>query len=81
MNPPVPIVDDLYWVRSDDRSDPDVLDLVTQLNATYNSHLDNTDFKQVQQELFEDMKSRVAEDETGIRRNSSTRSTKTIRGW
>lgn len=35
INPPVEIVDDLFWVRDDERKDPDVLDLLRAENAYF----------------------------------------------
>jgi oligopeptidase B len=64
MDPPISMVDDLYWIRSDDRTDPDVLDLLTQLNRTYADHIERDEFKETQESIFDDMKSRVAGDET-----------------
>lgn len=63
MDPPITVTDDLYWLRSDERDDLDVLDLVSQLNTSYEEHMDRNSIKQFEEEIFQDMKKRVAEDE------------------
>lgn len=61
MDPPLNINDQYYWLRSDDRSDKDVLDLLNRENAITEHVMKD---KSVEDQLFEEMKSRVLENES-----------------
>jgi oligopeptidase B len=57
-------VDDWYWLRSDDRSDPEVLDLLEAENEFVTTSLAHTDDLQVA--LFEEMKARIKETDLSV---------------
>ena len=59
MNPPITMIDDLYWLRDDSRSNPEVLAHLNEENSycdSSTSHLTEATLK-----LFEEMKSRLQE--------------------
>ena len=55
-------VDNYYWLN--DRENPDVIDYLNQENDYYNSITKHT--KDFQNNLFEEMKSRIKEDDTSV---------------
>jgi len=57
-------VDDWYWLRSDDRSDPEVLDLLAAENAFVAEALAHTD--DLQDALFQEMKARIKETDLSV---------------
>lgn len=57
-------IDDWYWLRSDDRSDPEVLKLLEQENAFVAASLAHTE--DVQAELFAEMKARIKETDLSV---------------
>jgi oligopeptidase B len=57
-------VDDWAWLRSDDRSDPEVLAILEAENAFVAEALAHTDTLQV--ELFEEMKARIKETDLSV---------------
>lgn len=57
-------IDDWYWLRSDDRSDPEVLELLAAENAYVAEALAHTDT--LQQVLFEEMKARIKETDLSV---------------
>jgi len=57
-------VDDWYWLRSDDRSDPEVLDLLAAENAFVADALAHTD--DLQAALFKEMKARIKETDLSV---------------
>ena len=63
MDPPLMMEDDYYWLRSDTRDDPEVLDYLKEENTYTNTYMADT--HQLQEELFNEIKSRIKEtDET-----------------
>ncbi len=56
--------DDWYWLRSDDRSDPEVLDLLAAENVFVADALAHTD--DLQAELFKEMKARIKETDLSV---------------
>lgn len=57
-------VDDWYWLRSDDRSDPEVLDLLALENAFVADALAHTE--DLQAALFKEMKARIKETDLSV---------------
>jgi oligopeptidase B len=57
-------IDDWYWLRSDDRSDPEVLALLEAENAHVAEALAHTD--ELQAELFAEMKARIKETDLSV---------------
>jgi oligopeptidase B len=57
-------VDDWHWLRSDDRSDPEVLDLLAAENDFVSAALAHTD--DLQQTLFKEMKARIKETDLSV---------------
>jgi oligopeptidase B len=57
-------VDDWHWLRSDDRSDPEVLALLEAENAYVKAALDHTEA--LQAELFAEMKARIKETDLSV---------------
>ena len=57
-------VDDWYWLRSDDRDDPEVLALLEAENAHVAAALAHTD--QLQADLFAEMKARIKETDLSV---------------
>ncbi len=57
-------IDDWYWLRSDDRSDPEVLDLLAAENAYVADALAHTD--DLQTALFVEMKARIKETDLSV---------------
>jgi len=57
-------VDDWYWLRSDDRSDDEVLDLLAAENAFVADALAHTD--DLQAALFKEMKARIKETDLSV---------------
>ena len=57
-------VDDWYWLRSDDRSDPEVLDLLAAENEFVADALSHTD--ELQSTLFKEMKARIKETDLSV---------------
>ncbi len=57
-------IDDWYWLRSDNRSDPDVLELLAAENAYVAEALADTD--DLQDLLFEEMKARIKETDLSV---------------
>jgi oligopeptidase B len=57
-------VDDWYWLRDDDRSDPEVLALLEAENAYVAEALAHTD--QLQADLFEEIKARIKETDLSV---------------
>ena len=57
-------VDDWYWLRSDDRSDPEVLDLLAAENEFVAAALGHTD--ELQSTLFKEMKARIKETDLSV---------------
>ena len=57
-------IDDWFWLRSDDRSDPEVLDLLVAENAFVADALAHTD--DLQAELFREMKARIKETDLSV---------------
>lgn len=57
-------VDDWYWLRSDDRDDPEVLALLEAENAFVAESLAHTD--QLQADLFAEMKARIKETDLSV---------------
>lgn len=55
-------IDDYYWLN--DRENPKVIDYLNAENAYYNSMTAHT--KQFQEDLFEEMKSRIKEDDESV---------------
>ena len=56
--------DDWYWLRSDDRDDPEVLDLLAAENAFVAEALAHTDG--LQDALFQEMKARIKETDLSV---------------
>jgi oligopeptidase B len=57
-------VDDWYWLRSDDRSDPEVLDLLVAEFEFVTTSLAHTD--ELQASLFKEMKARIKETDLSV---------------
>ena len=57
-------VDDWYWLRSDDRSDPEVIALLTAENEFVADALSHTD--ELQSSLFKEMKARIKETDLSV---------------
>ncbi len=57
-------IDDWYWLRSDDRRDPEVLDLLAAENAFVAQALSHTE--DLQGTLFEEMKARIKETDLSV---------------
>src|SRR6188768_3552989 len=57
-------VDDWFWIRSDDRSDPEVLDLLAAENEFVADALSHTD--ELQSTLFKEMKARIKETDLSV---------------
>ena len=57
-------VDDWYWLRSDDRSDAEVLDLLASENDFVADALSHTD--ELQSSLFKEMKARIKETDLSV---------------
>jgi oligopeptidase B len=57
-------VDDWYWLRSDDRSDPEVLELLAAENDFVADTLSHTD--ELQSTLFKEMKARIKETDLSV---------------
>ena len=57
-------VDDWYWLRSDDRSDPEVLALLTAENDHVAESLRHTE--ELQSSLFKEMKARIKETDLSV---------------
>ena len=57
-------VDDWYWLRSDDRSDPEVLGLLAAENEFVADTLSHTD--ELQSTLFKEMKARIKETDLSV---------------
>jgi oligopeptidase B len=57
-------IDDWYWLRSDDRDDPEVLELLAAENAYVAEALGHTD--DLQERLFEEMKARIKETDLSV---------------
>jgi oligopeptidase B len=57
-------IDDWYWLRSDDRSDPEVLELLAAENGYVAEALAHTDT--LQDALFEEMKARIKETDLSV---------------
>src|SRR5687768_590509 len=56
--------DDWYWLRSDDRSDPEVLDLLAAENEFVAASLAHTE--DLQAALFTEMKDRIKETDLSV---------------
>ena len=59
MNPPLTVVDDLYWLRDDSRSNPEVLAHLNEENAYCDSS--TAHLTDATQKLFDELKSRLKE--------------------
>jgi oligopeptidase B len=57
-------VDDWYWLRSDDRSDPEILELLEAENRFVADALSHTD--ELQSSLFKEMKARIKETDLSV---------------
>ena len=57
-------IDDWFWLRSDDRSDPEVLDLLEAENEHVADALRHTD--ELQSTLFKEMKARIKETDLSV---------------
>ena len=55
-------VDEFYWLK--DRENPEVIDYLNKENDYYNAHTAHT--KEFQTSLFEEMKSRIKEDDSSV---------------
>ena len=55
-------VDEFYWLK--DRENPEVIDYLNNENDYYNAHTAHT--KEFQTSLFEEMKSRIKEDDSSV---------------
>ena len=57
-------IDNYYWMRDDERKDPKVLAYLEAENAYTDEMLAHTE--DLQQKLFEEMKSRIAKDDNSV---------------
>lgn len=63
MDPAISLNDSYYWVRSDEQSDHDVLDLVKQMNSDYDQIYTNDSLSNLTDQIFNDMKKYVVDEE------------------
>lgn len=64
MDPYTKYNDPYYWIRSDDRTDEDVLDLLNQLNLKTKKCMELPSITEFETQLFDEMKGMVSENET-----------------
>jgi oligopeptidase B len=62
MEPPISRNDDYFWIRDDKRQKPEVISLLNNENLKTNEVMDDT--KQLQNDMFQEMKKRTLENET-----------------
>lgn len=58
MNPPITINDDYYWLRDDERTNPEIIEIIKNENITYENNLN----KEKIQELEDSINSRMTKD-------------------
>lgn len=61
MNPPIYKKDDYYWIRSDDRKDQQVLQLIETENKITENKMNN--YKTTENTIYEEIKSRMVDNE------------------
>jgi len=72
--------DNYYWIRDDDRKDPDVLAYLNEENAYTEALMEDT--KELQEELYQGMRARIKEDDIDVplRKGPFFYYTKTLEG-